>query len=204
MTPQDITLTIQQTTSGFSISDYIALGSAAIYLLTFILLIYQLLVSRKQVSYLQSQINDAQIHAERSVKPAVMSNMSFPEKDKTGRVYLQNSGIGPAVLKSVSIYREGKRVDGTLTESCEEVLSEIGMMTFIKPTGRHSYQRDYVIAPGEQLTIAEFEYTTDPDSESSALISSAMDVREIQIETHYEDMYGNSFSRLDPQPGNEL
>ncbi|WP_421848345.1 hypothetical protein [Marinomonas sp.] len=102
----------QQLTHGFQASDWIALSSVVIALCVFFTTLWQAWVSRNQA-----------IINVRPLLIASVDQIESPDLMLTVIVYLENVGIGPAIIKSWSVYSDDQPIDKTKKDPALSTLS---------------------------------------------------------------------------------
>ncbi|MCO7228743.1 hypothetical protein NH398_05790 [Halomonas sp. CnH100-B] len=144
----------------------------------------------------------ARKHARQSVRPYIMSQMTFPDDAfGTGDVALHNCGLGPAEITKITIFKEGKPYPGTIDEAFKAVAYDLGEKGNIKPLGWIDYQKGHVIPQGGAMPIGRFRCTSETSSDDTRAELAKL---RIQIEIEYCDMYGQIFKRRDPNDGNQI
>ncbi len=147
------------------------------------------------------QLAHSQKASKLSVRPAIMSCFEYPDEGEPGKIYLKNSGLGPAEINKIIFYCEGKKVEGNLSEACEHIINQVGARTGICVFRQYQYQRDWVISQNEKLILVEFKHTGTPDNDG---IEEWIGRLGIQIQVEYSDMYGKKYSHIEPKKERQL
>lgn len=136
-------------------------------------------------------------------KPILKTDIRQPESKNPGYLSITNSGLGPALLQGINIYIYGKKIEGSLEESCEEAIRRIsdGASAPLYITQSYGYQVGYPLNKDETIVLAEFNFTDDKNPKESA---EEMKNQRLKIEVIYEDIFQKKSTSLDPQPGKEL
>lgn len=141
-------------------------------------------------------------HASQSVRPYMMSLMNFPDEDYgIGSVTLKNCGLGPAKINSITIYMNGEPYSGALDTAFKAAAEDLGHKGGIKPLGWVDYQKGHVVPKDGVMLIGRFRCTSETSNDDTRNELSRLNIK---IKVDYQDMYGQKFTQLDPNEGNEL
>lgn len=143
----------------------------------------------------QAQI--ARKHSKISVMPHLHVEIGLAGSERGGGIHLSiaNNGLGPAIVKSFRIYREGKSVD--LRGSSDNV--DGSLRSLIDLDLHYSYQFTTfkgvaIIGPSVQVPVIVINgFTTDPKHPERTLQSICSRLAELDIEIEYEDAFRELF-----------
>jgi len=135
--------------------------------------------------------------------PAIKSELITPKSATPGSVSITNSGLGPAFIQAINLYREGELVEGILSEAFEDVFNQLANRQGppIQTVQPYAYQQDYAVSKDEKIILVEFDFIGQPDGEG---FNAELERQQVQLEIVYKDIFGRKHVSIDPRPGKEL
>jgi hypothetical protein len=136
-----------------------ALSMTATVIGTFVIQRRNMLTAQRQLKTAQDQLEAARAHYRLSVKPFLVATRSIlPDEEKATElalvtVCLLNTGVGPAIISSFTVYVDDKAVDSTDDQVWVNTLKLLSIETIGTNNYHHVVNKGFCINPKESITL---------------------------------------------------
>lgn len=138
-------------------------------------------------------------HSRLSVKPLLHTWLEDSAPDRRVVLLLKNNGIGPAIIKRILFFPDGRPHGATYKLENIAFLLDAEIDRFFRRASFRaiSLASDYALPAGSQLTLLTIDIKTElPPEEAERL---AVEVREgLSCFIEYENIYGEAVQVIDP------
>jgi len=160
--------------SEFEIAQIVtATATAAVALLALFLAIYEGKQSRK--------------HYRMSLKPVLVLETSKGNNPTYAVVKLVNSGLGPAIIKSMKVFLSGKQLDGNLEENLEKAIGQCIAGLCTQQNATSIINPGYVLRSSQESHLVKIVLASDEKCSPKEL---AEKLNVIDVAVEYESFYG--------------